>query len=187
MLDLRNKNIFIKFVKKNIMKTVSFLIFTSLLFFSCNNNVEKDSQNKQSGSMIAADNMSEEELAKNLEEYQREEELRIENEKNSMSSMTIDKEMHDFGTIKPETDNTCRFKVTNTGNKPLIIKDVKASCGCTTPHKPEGPIAPGASDFIEVGFHPSAKQLNEIIKTVTITANIPESSQVVRVRAYVKE
>lgn len=168
------------------MKSFHILLITSLLAFSCNNNIDQNSSNKVSGSLIAADNVSEEELAKNLEEYNKEEERRIQEEKSSMSSMTIDKEIHDFGTIRAETDNSCRFKITNTGNQPLIIKNVEASCGCTTPHKPSGPIAPGESDFIEVGFHPSAKQLNEIIKTVTITANIPEISQVVRVRAFVK-
>ncbi len=167
------------------MKSFQILVITSFLVFSCNN-VEKET-NHVSGSLIAADNVSDEELAKNLAEFNKEEEKRIQEEKASLSSMSIDKELHDFGTIRPETDNTCRFKITNTGDKPLIIKKVEASCGCTTPHKPEDPIAPGASDYIEVGFHPSAKQLNEIIKTVTITANIPESSQVVRVRAFVKE
>lgn len=169
------------------MKSLSILVITSFILFSCNNSAEKEtSNNGNGGSLIAADNMSDEELAKNLEEFKKEEELRIQKEKSSMSSMKIDKEIHDFGTIRADTDNTCQFKVTNTGTQPLIIKSVEASCGCTTPRKPSGPIAPGESDFIDVGFHPSATQLNEIIKTVTITANVPEGSQVVRVRAFVK-
>lgn len=168
------------------MKSFQILLIASFFVFSCNNNTENKTKSNEGNSLIAANNLSEEELAKSLEEFNKEEERRIKEEKSSITSMTVDKEIHDFGNIKPESDNTCRFKVTNTGNQPLIIKDVKASCGCTTPHKPEAPIAPGESDYIEVGFHPSSKQLNEIIKTVTITANIPEASQVVRVRAFVK-
>ncbi len=168
------------------MKSISIFVIASILLFSCNN-AENKGENGNGGSLIAADNVSEEELAKNLEEFKKEEEIRLKEEKSSMASMKVDKEMHDFGTIRPETDNACRFKVTNTGTQPLIIKNVEASCGCTTPRKPEGPIAPGESDYIDVVFHPSASQLNEIIKTVTITANIPEASQVVRVRAFVKE
>jgi hypothetical protein len=34
-----------------------------------------------------------------------------------------------------------RFK--NIGNKPLVIENASASCGCTVPEKPEKPIAPG--------------------------------------------
>lgn len=169
------------------MKSISILVITSFILFSCNNSSEnKTTRNSNGGSLIAAESMSDEELAKNLKEFENEEKLRIQKEKATMSSMKIDKEMHDFGNVRPESDNTCRFKVTNTGKQPLIIKNVEASCGCTTPHKPEGPIAPGESDFIEVGFHPSATQLNEIIKTVTITANVPEGSQVVKVRAFVQ-
>ena len=167
------------------MKSISILVLSAFVLFSCNSEVETN--NNTSGSLIAADNVSDEELAKNLEEFNREEERRIKEEKATMASMKVDKDLHDFGTVRPETDNNCRFKVTNTGTQPLIIKNVEASCGCTTPRKPEGPIAPGESDYIDVVFHPSAKQLNEIIKTVTITANIPEESQVVRVRAFVKE
>ena len=168
------------------MKSLSIILVSSLFLFSCNNKTENVSKDNDGNSLIAATALTEEELAKSLEEFNKEEAKRIEEEKTNITTMVIDKEMHDFGNIRPETDNTCRFKVTNTGDKPLIIKDVKASCGCTTPHKPENPIAPGMSDYIEVGFHPSSSQLNEIIKTVTVTANIPESSQVVRVRAFVK-
>ena len=168
------------------MKSLSIILVSSLFLFSCNNKTENVYKDNDGNSLIAATALTDEELAKSLEEFNKEEAKRIEEEKTNITTMVIDKEMHDFGNIRPETDNTCRFKVTNTGDKPLIIKDVKASCGCTTPHKPENPIAPGMSDFIEVGFHPSSSQLNEIIKTVTVTANIPESSQVVRVRAFVK-
>jgi hypothetical protein len=36
---------------------------------------------------------------------------------------------------------TYRFK--NTGNMPLVVDNVSASCGCTVPEKPEEPIMPG--------------------------------------------
>lgn len=37
------------------------------------------------------------------------------------------------------------FRVTNTGDRPVVIRDVSASCGCLTPEFPAGPLAPGAS------------------------------------------
>jgi hypothetical protein len=106
-----------------------------------------------------------------------------EEERNSQTSMGLDKMTHDFGPVKEGSDNHCTFTVTNTGDKPLIIQDVKASCGCTTPVKPEKPIAPGKSDKIEVGFKPSGK--GDIEKTVTITANTEPVLTVVKVKAFV--
>lgn len=106
--------------------------------------------------------------------------------KESKTTFSLDKQLHDFGNVKPESDNTCKFKVTNTGKKPLIIDKVSASCGCTTPHKPEGPILPGQSDFIEVGFHPKPGQLGEITKTVTIEANTEPLLTEVQIKAIVK-
>ena len=56
--------------------------------------------------------------------------------------MKFDKMNHDFGNVTADTDNKTYFTVTNTGSNPLIIESVKASCGCTTPTKPEKPIMP---------------------------------------------
>lgn len=106
--------------------------------------------------------------------------------KESKTTFELDKQVHDFGNVKPESDNSCRFKVTNTGKKPLIIDDVSASCGCTTPHKPEAPILPGQSDYIEVGFHPKPGQVGEITKTVTIKANTEPILTEIQVKALVK-
>jgi len=102
----------------------------------------------------------------------------------STTSMKLDKEVHDFGKIAVGTENHCTFTVTNTGDKPLVLSDVKASCGCTTPSKPDGPIAPGKSDKIEVGFKPNGPGASE--KTITITANTDPRITVVKVKADVQ-
>jgi hypothetical protein len=136
-------------------------------------------------SSLAADAKTDEELEKELKEIQEEEKRRLAEELASTTSMSIDKLKHDFGNVGPNSVNITQFKVTNTGDKPLIIEDVAASCGCTTPKKPEKPIAPGKSDVIEVKFEPKPDQRNEIIKTVTITANTPEKVHKVDIRAFV--
>ena len=48
----------------------------------------------------------------------------------------------DFGKVKQGTPVTHEFDFTNISNSPVIIETALASCGCTTPHKPEGAIAP---------------------------------------------
>ena len=104
-----------------------------------------------------------------------------------LTSLKFDKEQHDFGKIKEDTDNKTVFRVTNTGKSPLIIKDVKASCGCTTPSKPTKPIAPGKSDKIEVVFHPKVGQLNKQSKTIRVTANTEPKETVLTISAVVEK
>lgn len=167
-------------MKKNLIFVGAFS-----LLFACSESKENSVSNNGE-SLIAAGGQTEAELAKSLEEFNKAEEKRIAEEKAKTTSLKFDKVFHDFGDIKPDSDNSCRFEVFNTGDKPLIIEKVEASCGCTTPHKPEKPIPPGKSDFIEVGFHPNPGQINEITKTVTVTANTIEKIHELKIRSFVK-
>ncbi|MCU0334536.1 MAG: DUF1573 domain-containing protein [Chitinophagaceae bacterium] len=63
---------------------------------------------------------------------------------------------------------TFRFK--NTGNKPLVIASVNASCGCTVPEKPEKPIMPGGEGSIKAVFDSNGRQGNNH-KTISVSAN----------------
>ena len=48
----------------------------------------------------------------------------------------------DLGTIKHQVPKTVEFAFTNSGKVPLIITEVKTSCGCTVAEYPKEPIAP---------------------------------------------
>ena len=78
---------------------------------------------------------------------------------------------HDFGTIK-EADGpvTCTFEFTNTGDKPLLIIDATASCGCTRPEYPTKPIKPGMKGKIKVTYSPIGRP-GAFKKTVKIKTN----------------
>lgn len=164
------------------MKKRHFLIGLLIVggtFTACSGNTEKTSD--ENLVMEVADDpetvKANEQALKELKEQQ-------ELEAASVTSMKIDKEIHDFGKVTEGVENHCTFTITNTGTKPLVLSDVKASCGCTTPSKPEGPIAPGKSDKIEVGFKPSGKGVSE--KTITITANTEPRITVIKVKADVQ-
>lgn len=163
-----------------------FLALSVLFSCSTEGTNEITAQDGEVVSSISANNQTEEELEEELKEI-RAEELRAEKErKETSTSLSFDKLTHDFGDVVQDSDNTTVFTVTNTGDKPLIISDVSASCGCTTPKKPSGPIAPGANDVIEVTFHPKPGQKDEIKKTVTVTANTMEQVHTLEIRAFVK-
>ncbi|MGB1269451.1 MAG: DUF1573 domain-containing protein [Flavobacteriaceae bacterium] len=75
----------------------------------------------------------------------------------------------DYGKIENGSDGVRVFEFTNTGNAPLVITNVKSSCGCTVPKKPTAPIAPGEKGEIEVKY--DTKRTGFIRKTITVTSN----------------
>ena len=83
---------------------------------------------------------------------------------------SFDAQNFDFGKIKQGTPATHEFKFTNTGSVPLIITNVQASCGCTTPDWSRDPILPGGRGFIKATY--SAATVGNFNKTVSVTANV---------------
>jgi len=75
----------------------------------------------------------------------------------------------DYGKIENGSNGIRTFTFTNTGNAPLVITNVKSSCGCTVPKKPTAPIAPGKKGEIEVKY--DTKRTGFIRKTITVTSN----------------
>lgn len=76
----------------------------------------------------------------------------------------------DKGTITEGEKIEIAYKFKNTGQNPLIIKDVRPSCGCTVAEKPLEPIAPGKEGIIKAIFNSENKQgLNH--KTITVVSN----------------
>lgn len=77
----------------------------------------------------------------------------------------------DFGVIKEEAGNVSHvFKFKNKGNSPLILNNVTASCGCTTPQWTRQPVAPNQEGQIKVTFSPAGRR-GSFNKTVTIRSN----------------
>lgn len=98
--------------------------------------------------------------------------------------MTFEKSEHDFGTIQAGAAQETTFTFTNTGNAPLIITDAKSSCGCTIPEYPKNtPIAPGETGQLLVKFNGSG--LNQVTKTITVSANTEKGTETLRIKAFV--
>ena len=105
-------------------------------------------------------------------------------ETRAKTTMTLDKKEHDFGTIKQGDQVECSFKVTNSGNQPLILEEAHGSCGCTVPVYPKDPIPAGESRDIKVKFNSTGKKGKQS-KTVTITANTDPIQTIVTIHAMV--
>ncbi|MDA8714985.1 DUF1573 domain-containing protein [Flavobacteriales bacterium] len=98
--------------------------------------------------------------------------------------LTLDKEVHDYGTIKQGANGECVFIVKNTGTAPLIISACKGSCGCTVPQCDKAPIAPGGSQEVKVKY--DTKRIGAINKSVTITSNATNTpTKVIRIKGNI--
>ena len=172
------------------MRKFIWVFSIALLTFSCTNdsgvdaNIEVKEGEKRS--RLSAGSQSAEDLQK-AAEARKEKQDAIEKEKlASQTTMEILPNVYDFGNIPHQKSVSTVFKIKNTGNNPLIINDAKASCGCTVPRKPEEPIMPGEEGELEVTFASNPGQENAPMnKTVTVTANIPGSQQMVTIKGMV--
>lgn len=76
------------------------------------------------------------------------------------------------------------FKVTNTGQTPLILSDYKVACTCTKATLPKGPIAPGETAIIKVSFDTNGKYYFQD-RTIQITANTKKQIHQLRFKVNV--
>ncbi len=89
--------------------------------------------------------------------------------KDSTTVLVIDT-VYNFGKVTDGEKVEYNFRFKNTGEKPLVIINASASCGCTVPQKPEMPVLPGDTGFIKVVFD-SKSRIGTAHKTVTVTSN----------------
>jgi len=84
--------------------------------------------------------------------------------------------VHNFGKVAEEAGQvTCTFEFTNTGNAPLIINSVRASCGCTTPTYTKEPVLPNQKGEIKVAYS-TTNRVGSFDKNVTIFTNVPDTT-----------
>lgn len=92
---------------------------------------------------------------------------------------------HDFGEIESKTHVETVFNYKNTGDAPLVISDIKSTCGCTVPQDwSKEPLAPGDSGKFTVTFNGSG--VNKVSKSITVTANTEKGTEVVTITALIK-
>ena len=90
----------------------------------------------------------------------------------AQARIKFDKVTHDYGTFK-ESDGvqTCVFTFTNKGDKPLVINQAVASCGCTVPTYTKKPVMPGEAGEISVKYNGTGKFPGRFKKSVTVRTN----------------
>lgn len=90
----------------------------------------------------------------------------------AVTTMKLSENQHDFGVFKEEAGpQKYDFILTNTGSQPLVIKNVVASCGCTTPEWTRQPIPAGSTGKLTAIYDPKDRpgQFNKTLSVYTNT------------------
>ena len=112
-----------------------------------------------------------------------EQEIQATEQSSNGPEISFTKVVHDYGTIEQNSDGTCEFDFTNTGNEPLVLSTVRSSCGCTVPQWPREPILPGRSEKIKVKY--DTRRMGAINKSITVLSNAKTSSVALRISGKV--
>lgn len=109
----------------------------------------------------------------------------VANDSTAKAKIVFEKLVHDFAIIEIGGDGTCVFKFKNEGTVPLVLSNVKASCGCTTPSWTKDPVLPNTTGEIKVKY--DTKRVGNFSKTITVTSNAETPTVVLKITGEVKE
>ena len=127
--------------KKHLMKYILSIILSSSLLFACTSN-DVNSVDKQS-----------------VDSAKRAQQLNAATDSANFTQIQwIDSIHQDLGKVNEGGVVEVSWRFKNTGNKPLIISNVSASCGCTVADKPEAPVVPGEEGTIKAKFDSKDRQ-----------------------------
>lgn len=100
--------------------------------------------------------------------------------------LTFVEETHDFGTIEEGAIATYEFEFTNTGDQPLEISNVQASCGCTTPFFTREAVMPGKKGKIKASFDSNGRP-GPFMKSITVRSNAKKDMVILYIKGVVNE
>ncbi len=99
--------------------------------------------------------------------------------------ISFEQTAHDFGQIYEEDGEvTIKFVFSNTGTEPVIVQQVNASCGCTTPEWTKTPVNPGKKGYVAATYNPKNRP-GEFSKTISVTTNAELQPIVLRIKGEV--
>ncbi len=149
---------------KNFSK-YSALALTAILFFSCGNAQKEKVEAATIGpAAVATDSLSKAAA--------------------QLGKVEFAESAFDFGQVKEGEQVKHTFVVKNTGDAPVIISKVTASCGCTQPEFSKSPILPGGTSEIHVTFN-SEGQVGKQQKIITIQSNASNGLTTVQLKGEV--
>ncbi len=89
----------------------------------------------------------------------------------------------DMGSLVYKADATCSFEFFNSGKSPLLIQQVKTSCGCTVAQWDKRPIKANQRGKLSIKYDTSHP--GRFRKTITVFYNGEDSPQVLSIKGSV--
>lgn len=99
------------------------------------------------------------------------------------TTIAFDKLEFDYGSIPYNGNGECVFTFTNIGNVPIILSNVRTSCGCTAPDWSREPIAPGQKGEVKVAYRTTI--VGNFNKTVMVYSNAQPSPVILSIKGNV--
>lgn len=106
-----------------------------------------------------------------------------ETKKENTGVLTFETSEIDYGTINLNDNGERTFTFTNTGEAPIVISQVKTSCGCTVPSYSKTPILPNETSEIKVKY--ATNRVGVFKKTITIISNASETNKILYIKGEV--
>ncbi|MFC5683650.1 DUF1573 domain-containing protein [Flavobacterium sp. MAHUQ-51] len=103
--------------------------------------------------------------------------------KSENTTIKFEKLLHNFNKTPMGKSVSTLFKFSNTGESPLLIKEVTTACGCTVPEWSKEIIEPNENGEIKIVY--DAKYPGLFNKTITVSYNGKDSPQVLTIKGEV--
>ena len=101
----------------------------------------------------------------------------------SHAEITFTEMEHDYGEVQKGGNGICEFVYKNTGNAPLMLTNVRSSCGCTVPSWSREPLMPGQTGKIKVKYN--TNNVGTINKSITVESNAAKGKTILKIKGKV--
>ncbi|MCQ2326593.1 MAG: DUF1573 domain-containing protein [Bacteroidales bacterium] len=101
----------------------------------------------------------------------------------TQAEITFTELEHDYGEVVKGGDGMCEFIYKNTGKAPLMLTNVRSSCGCTIPSWSKEPLMPGKTAKIKVKYN--TNNVGNINKSITVESNASNGRVVLKIKGKV--
>ncbi len=95
----------------------------------------------------------------------------------------FDSVAYDYGNVQQGGNGVHEFVFENTGSQPLVLSNVRSSCGCTVPQWPKDPIKSGEKASIKVQYN--TRLMGPFSKSITVYSNGSKTPVILRIKGTV--